>query len=152
MSERWADANGGTHWLRPDGTSTCSTPHNFGVIGNGHFIKLGNETGRDHAWDENFENEFQHADSIFPSIIDWLDTLDRVDPPIERPVADRVTRVTVIDQQFASLLVRPTGRSAKFLINDIIRYRRPDLPGVRGGDAPARISRRSCGPARGTWR
>jgi hypothetical protein len=104
VSERWANADGGTHWLRPDGTTTCSTPNNFGVIGNGHFIKMGNEPGEVTPWDENFEAEFQHADSIFPSVIDWLDSLDRAGPPFERPVPERVTAVGASDQQYADLL------------------------------------------------
>jgi hypothetical protein len=104
VSARWVNADGGTHWIRPDGATTCTTPNNFGVIGNGHFIKMGDDPAESTPWDENFEREFQHADESFPALIDWMDRLERVGPPFERPVSERVTRVVATDEQFATLL------------------------------------------------
>lgn len=104
VSVRWANPDGGVHWMRPDGETTCSNPKNFGVIGNGHVIKLADDPAESSPWDENFEKEFQRADDIFPTVIDWLDTLDRAGPPFERPVADRIMPVGSTDEQFADLL------------------------------------------------
>lgn len=75
VSRRWAGDDGGVSWLSPDGTERRAKPENFGVIGNGHFIKLGNTPGEATAWDQNFESEFQRADSNFPSVIAWLEGL-----------------------------------------------------------------------------
>src|SRR5690606_11016925 len=55
LSKHWADPDGGVHWLRPDGSEQRAKPAAFGVIGNGHFIKLGREAGETTAWDQNFE-------------------------------------------------------------------------------------------------
>lgn len=90
--------------MRPDGETTCTTPNNFGVIGNGHFIKMGDDPAEATPWDENFEKEFQQADESFPALINWLDMLERVGPPFERPVPERVNRVSATDEQFATLV------------------------------------------------
>jgi hypothetical protein len=90
--------------MRPDGETTCTTPNNFGVIGNGHFIKFGSDPTEPTSWDENFEPEFQRADDNFPAVIDWLDTLDRAGPPFERLIKDRIKPVDASDQQFAQLM------------------------------------------------
>lgn len=90
--------------MRPDGETTCTTPNNFGVIGNGHFIKLSTDPAETTPWDENFESEFQRADDNFPAVIDWLDTLDRAAPPFERSIKDRITVVGSSDEQYALLL------------------------------------------------
>lgn len=104
VSAHWANVDGGTHWLRPDGKTTCTTPNNFGVIGNGHFIKLARNPAEATPWDENFEQEFQHADANFPKLIDWLDSLKRAGPPFERQVPERITPVASTDEQFAALI------------------------------------------------
>lgn len=66
VSRQWADEAGGVHWIRPDGSETRARPDAFGVIGNGHFIKLGKEAGETTPWDQNFEDFFQQADGGFP--------------------------------------------------------------------------------------
>lgn len=75
ISKRWADANGGVHWLLPTGEVRRARPESFGVIGNGHFIKLGREPGTSTPWDQNFEPLFHRADDCFPAVIDWLESL-----------------------------------------------------------------------------
>lgn len=75
VSEHWKDDGGCAHWLLPDGEVRSAPPKNFGVIGNGHAIKLGGS--QPSPWDENFEDEFDEADSNFPAIITWLNTLER---------------------------------------------------------------------------
>jgi len=75
VSERWADEDGGVHWLLPTGEERRARPESFGVIGNGHFIKLGNKPGEPTPWDQNFETVFHQADAGFPAVIDWLEGL-----------------------------------------------------------------------------
>lgn len=75
VSERWADESGGVHWLLPTGEERRARPESFGVIGNGHFIKLGNKPGEPTPWDQNFETVFHQADDRFPAVIDWLESL-----------------------------------------------------------------------------
>jgi Protein of unknown function (DUF4238) len=104
VSEHWADDSGGVNWLLPDGAIRRSSPNNFGVIQNGHHIKLGNDPSAYSPWDENFEVEFQTADSEFPRIIELLETLDRCDPPFERPIPSRVISPAFSDEDFATLV------------------------------------------------
>lgn len=75
ISKRWADERGGVHWLLPSGEERCARPESFGVIGNGHFIKLGRKPGESTPWDQNFEPIFHQADDRFPAVIDWLEGL-----------------------------------------------------------------------------
>lgn len=77
VSQYWKDDAGGITWLSPDGSERRLTPPNIGVIGNGHFIKLGKESGEHTPWDQNFESVFQNADSNFSQIISWLESLKR---------------------------------------------------------------------------
>lgn len=44
------------------------------MIGNGHLIKLGAQ-GEPTHWDEDFEGEFDNADTHFPDFISWLEQL-----------------------------------------------------------------------------
>jgi hypothetical protein len=103
VSEYWADAEGGVHWLSPDGTVRRSTPNNFGVIGNGHSIKMGSGSSPESWWDSSFEAEFQNADSSFPRLIEWLSTLDHCSPPFDRPLESRIMAQPVTDEQFRML-------------------------------------------------
>lgn len=103
VSERWKNADGVTHWLKPDGKTVTAPPKNFGVIGNGHFIKLGQRPEDVTPWDENFERVFQKADDEFPRLIDWMEGLERridVDP---RDVAGRYLAQTADDATLAAL-------------------------------------------------
>lgn len=75
VSARWADRDGGVHWLLPTGEVRRARPESFGVIRNGHFLKLGNFPDEQTPWDQNFELEFQRADDRFPAVIDWLESL-----------------------------------------------------------------------------
>lgn len=47
------------------------------MIGNGHHIKLGRAPGLPTGLDESFEDDFDIADSNFPSVIAWLNGLTR---------------------------------------------------------------------------
>lgn len=69
VSARWADGAGGVTWLLPDGSERRARSDAFGVIGNGHYIKLSRTAGETTVWDQNFEDEFQDADGQFPAVI-----------------------------------------------------------------------------------
>ncbi|MGZ5782841.1 MAG: hypothetical protein ACXWI3_05690 [Croceibacterium sp.] len=104
VSEYWADPDGGVHWLQANGEVRRATPNNFGVIGNGHLIKLGDDPAVGSVWDTSFEAEFQAPDSNFPRIIEWLNSLDRCDPPFDRPIRSRVLPQPATDEQFSALI------------------------------------------------
>jgi len=120
VSARWKDAGGCVHRLTPDGEMKRAPPKNFGVIGNGHFIKLGDTAAGHTPWDQNFEQEFQRADSEFPRLIDWLEGLDRK-PGLDRreirarylpqPASD--DNLAALTESIVSLAVRsPMNRAA----------------------------------------
>lgn len=90
--------------MMPNGEIRRLKPKNIGVIGNGHHIKLSDDPTVDSPWDQSFEPEFDRADSAFPGLIAWLETLERCDPPFERARAERIVRQPVSDQQFATLI------------------------------------------------
>lgn len=103
VSKHWADADGGVHRLSPHGEIQRARPESFGVIGNGHFIKLG-ESDEPSPWDHNFEGEFQSADDAFPHVIKWLDSLDRAGPPFEIPLRDRIMPQPAPDKRLHELV------------------------------------------------
>lgn len=133
VSERWKDANGMTHWLKPDGGVITSPPKNFGVIGNGHFIKLGQESEDATPWDENFEKVFQKADDGFPGLIDWMEGLERKTDVDPRDVPRRYLAQTADDpilaaltESVVSLAVRsPMNREAACGLAERFRGRLP---------------------------
>ncbi|PIW25942.1 MAG: hypothetical protein COW30_17645 [Rhodospirillales bacterium CG15_BIG_FIL_POST_REV_8_21_14_020_66_15] len=89
VSNFWGDDNGMVHWILPDGTvKGPMPPKNLGVIGNGHHIKFA-YNGANSPWDECFEPAFHEADTNFPAVINWLDSLARE----ARPDARDRTRV-----------------------------------------------------------
>lgn len=77
VSKHWADAEGFAHWITPDGICKRVPPAQLGMIGNGHHIKLSQNPADSSPWDMSFEREFDLADSNFPSIITWLNSLKR---------------------------------------------------------------------------
>jgi hypothetical protein len=99
VSRNWADDAAGVHWLLPDGSERRARPGAFGVIGNGHFIKLGRHAGDTTPWDQNFEEEFQKADEQFPAVISWLEGLD-FQPRIGWPRRDRFVPQPAGDDEF----------------------------------------------------
>ncbi|MER9869274.1 DUF4238 domain-containing protein [Mesorhizobium sp. M0136] len=66
VSQFWADSDGMTTQLRPDGSALRNSPNKFGSIGNAHHIKLGE------PWDHSIEPIFDAADSQFPHLIKRL--------------------------------------------------------------------------------
>lgn len=104
VSQHWSNTDGGVNWLSPDGSVRTSSPNNFGVIGNGHHIKIGHDSSVGSVWDESYENEFHRADDNFPEIIRWLDQLERCDPPFDRSVASQILPQPVQDSRFDEIL------------------------------------------------
>ncbi len=130
MSRRWADDADGVHWLLPDGSERRARPDAFGVIGNGHYIKLSPAAGETTPWDQNFEDEFQDADGQFPAVIAWLEGLNyEARPGVAR--RDRFLPQPSTDEQFrkmaeslTSLAIRnPMTREAAVSIAE--RFRGP---------------------------
>lgn len=103
VSKHWADDKAGVHWLRPDGTEQRAKPAAFGVIGNGHYIKLGKEPGEATPWDQNFESTFQQADDGFPAVISWLEGLQYEDR-IGQPTRQRFMPQPSTDEQFGQMV------------------------------------------------
>lgn len=103
VSRLWVDKEGGVTWLRPDGTERKARPDGFGVIGNGHFIKLGHEAGERTPWDQNFEPEFQQADDQFRWVIKWLNELN-YDDRRHLSLRERFIPQPLTDEMFGQLL------------------------------------------------
>ena len=75
VSQHWKDDQGCVNWLSPTGEVRRAPPKNFGLLGNGHAIKLGSDPAVATPWDENYEAAFQRADTNFPNVIAWLESL-----------------------------------------------------------------------------
>jgi hypothetical protein len=133
VSRNWADDAAGVHWLLPDGCERRARPDAFGVIGNGHYIKLGNTPGEVTPWDQNFEDEFQKADAQFPGVISWLEGL-HYEPRIGQRRRDRFVPQPATDEQFVrmvesltSLAIRsPMTRAAAVSLAERLRGPLPE--------------------------
>lgn len=133
ISRRWADEDGGVHWLLPDGSQRRARPAAFGVIGNGHYIKLGSTPGETTPWDQNFEDEFQQADDQFPGVIAWLEGLE-YDARIGRRNRERFVPQLANDDEFrrmaeslTSLAIRsPMTRAAAVSLAERLRGPLPE--------------------------
>lgn len=134
VSMRWADADGYVNWLLPNGEARRAPPKKFGAIRNGHLIQLSRLPGEETVWDENFEHEFDRADGAFPSLIDWLETLDRSasapsmkDHSRFRPQPADEAQLRTIADCVVSLAVRsPMNRSAAVRLAEHLRGSLPE--------------------------
>lgn len=104
VSKHWANSDGCVNRLLPSGEVLPAPPQNWGVIGNGHAIKLGDDPALGSVWDSSFESEFENADSNFPWLIDWLASLERCAPPYEMPIRARFVTVSVEHQKFVMMI------------------------------------------------
>lgn len=102
VSRFWAGEDGCTAWIKPDGSEIRVPPDKLGMIGNGHHIKLGNTSGGSTQWDSSFEDEFDVADSNFPSVISWLESLDRK-PIINGDLRQRFVPQPATEEQLCAL-------------------------------------------------
>jgi hypothetical protein len=104
VSQFWKSPEDGfTGWLRPDGTVKRLPPKNLGAITNGHAVKFGKDPDDTTGWDASFEKEFDRADTDFPTVLAWLESLDRTDQP-NAAKADRFLAVRSTDAEIARLL------------------------------------------------
>jgi hypothetical protein len=101
VSQHWAGSDGKTGWIRHDGTVRRIPPHRLGMIGNAHHIKLG-AAGETTPWDSSFEKEFEAADTNFPAVILWLESLVRV-KNTGGMLRERFTHFSATDEQLRSL-------------------------------------------------
>lgn len=128
VSRFWAAEDGCTVWIKPDGSEIRVPPDKLGMIGNGHHIKLGNTSGDSTPWDSSFEDEFDVADSNFPSVISWLESLDRK-PITNGDLRQRFIPQPATDEQLyaltecvVSLAVRgPMNREASVSLAEKLR-------------------------------
>lgn len=104
VSQFWKDEDGFVTRTSSDGNKAKAPPKNFGVIGNAHHIKFGVRGNEGTFFDESFEGEFQKADDNFPSVIEWLHSLDRPIPKTGAPLAERMTPQPA-DEQKLDLLI-----------------------------------------------
>lgn len=104
VSQHWKNSDGKVHWLLPNGEVKTAPPKKFGCIGNGHYIKLGRNAGETTAWDQNFEPIFDKADRGFPSVISWLQSLERKDVQNAKTLKERFVPQNANDDQIAQLI------------------------------------------------
>jgi hypothetical protein len=127
VSSHWAGDDAKTGWIKPDGTCRRVPPRHLGVLRNAHHIKLG-ERGNSTVWDRSFEDQFDVADSHFPSVISWLKSLPRhfttgprlQDRFLSQPAGDdQLQRLT---ECIVSLAVRsPMNREASVALAEKFR-------------------------------
>lgn len=128
VSRLWADEDGTTGWIKPDGSVIRVPPNKLGLIGNGHHIKLSRARGEVTDWDSSFEKEFDSADNSFPSVISWLESLDRGTRTdcgacgrfLSQPAKDEQLRA--LTESVVSLAVRgPMNREASVALAERLR-------------------------------
>ena len=136
LSAFWKDAEGCVHRLTPDGTLRRAPPKNFGVLGNGHLIRLGPTSADQTPWDQDYEAEFQKPDNQVPNLIRWLETL-RLEERLDRPAADRFVaesmagdRAAMLFETMISLAVR-SPRTREKSVGLAERFRGPLPPHER---------------------
>ncbi len=128
VSTRWAADDGCVGWIKPDGNCIRIRPSGLGVIGNAHHIKLGRVPGDPTVWDSSFEKEFDEADSNFPALISWLQSLAHKfvhDQDLRNrflAVAAADDRLRVLTECVVSLAVRsPMNREASVAVAERFR-------------------------------
>ena len=126
VSAHWQDDNGKVNRVDACDNVTRSNPENFGVIRNGHHIKLDYVGGEPTVWDSSFEREFDRADRNFPKLIEWLGGLIHHD---DDSTYGRFTEQAASDEQIdrliecaVSLVVRgPRNREASVGLAEHLR-------------------------------
>jgi len=128
VSAQWAAEDGTVGWLKPDGSSIRVPAKELGVIGNAHHIKLGRIPGDSTALDTSFENAFDVADTNFPSVISWLESLRHEFVPgpelRDRFLAEfaPVDKLRLLTECVVSLAVRsPMNREASVSLAERLR-------------------------------
>ena len=127
LSLHWADSEGQTTRLSWDGEETRSPPKNFGVLGDGHRVKV------DGPWDGTIEPIFQDADSYLPGVVRHLSLLEAKTTSDTAPLNKRLLAQPLpsdiraqLGECLASLLARsPAFRNQMKVTAD---YYRDGLP------------------------
>ena len=113
-----------------DGEVRRVPPARLGRIGNGHHVKLSRDPLEESPWDFSFEKEFDAADSDFPAVISWLQSLDRKfkvnntlpDRFLSQPATEKL--LCMLTESVVSLAVRsPMNREAYAAFSNLIDVR-----------------------------
>ncbi|WP_082585077.1 DUF4238 domain-containing protein [Caulobacter sp. Root655] len=128
LSKSWADEAGMAHCVTCDGILIPSQPKSFGVVTNANRIVF---DGGSPFWNSSFEHTFDRADSAFPSIISWLETLTSPVQASDAPMCERITPFIMENDQkdllsecLASLISRsPNFRNRIRLTTEYYRGR-----------------------------
>jgi len=76
VSQHWEGDDGMIGRIQPDGRITRVAAHRLGSIADGHHGKVSNLPGSmTTSWDFSFEKDFDKADSHFPEVISWLESM-----------------------------------------------------------------------------
>ena len=125
VSIHWRAADGTVARVDPTGRIVRSTPEKFGVIRNGHHIKLDYASSGPTVWDTSFEREFDKADGAFPALIEWLLGLAQSDNSphgrfTEQAAGDH--QIAALTESVVSLVVRsPRNREASVGLAEHLR-------------------------------
>ncbi|MBQ4790822.1 hypothetical protein F9U39_15445 [Pectobacterium versatile] len=128
ISKYWANDDGFTSWISPDGSVKRIPPAKLGMIGNGHHIKWSRNPEKASPWDESFEGTFDLADSNFPMIISWLEGLTKEARPtysiqerfLPQPCSENL--LFMLTECIVSLAVRsPRNREASVSLAEKLR-------------------------------
>lgn len=120
VSQFWvAPEDGLTGWIRPNGIVKRLPPKNLGGISNGHAVKYSKDPHDSTGVDASFEAEFAKADSAFPTVIKWLNSLEfqslesRHGTECFTPINSNDAEVALLLECLVSLVVRsPMTRAA----------------------------------------
>lgn len=92
------------NWLKPNGEVIPAHPEKLGCIGNGHYIKLSKNPEEQTPWDENFELIFDKADGGFPSVISFLQSLERKEVARAKTLSKRFVPQDINEQKILQLV------------------------------------------------
>ena len=129
VSKHWAANDGRTGWIRPDGSEMRLLPEQLGVIGNAHHVKLGKNVNDTTDWDYSFEKVFDDADSNFPNVIAWLESLDKSITSEQGFTRQEATdeQLSLLTECIVSLAVRaPKNREASVSVAEHLRGPLPE--------------------------
>jgi hypothetical protein len=129
VSNFWKDTDGRVIRLAWDETELWSPPKNFGVIKDGHRMKEAP------PWDTSIESMFGNADSNFPAVISWLQSLVPVPQSPDLSMGKRIKSescseetIDSLGECLASIVVRSPAFRSKILL-ELIELRKMVRPG-----------------------
>ena len=130
VSRFWANQKGLVTRLSPDGITTEAPPKNFGAIRNAHQIVIRDSSNDGSVtYRESFEHLFNSVDRQFPTVIEWLKSLERRAVEFHLPFRKRFHVVSAPEdklryliQGLFSLVVRsPFNRDACIAAAEFVR-------------------------------